>query len=61
MRASAVVKFDLEDCNARRVQLDAEIDKLRQQLAKENAKASALETEFQQSFAAEENAKLNGA
>jgi hypothetical protein len=61
MRSSMLIRSELEICNKRRVQLDKDINTLREKLKTENAKASKLETEFQQAHAAEEQAKLKGA
>lgn len=60
MRLSTEVRKELDLLNAERVALDQSITRDRERLNEMNAKASALETEFQQADAAEQQAKLAG-
>lgn len=60
MRPAAVIRAELDGLNAKRVELDQSIQCDRERLNAMNAEASRLETEFQQSDAAEAQAKLAG-
>jgi hypothetical protein len=57
-RSAAVVRVELDACNAERVEVDGHITERRAYLDTLNARASALETEFQVADAAEKQAAL---
>lgn len=58
MRTAAQIRAELDALNRTRVEKDQHITALREDLNRDNARASELEREFQQADAAEAQAKL---